>query len=167
MREIHLKSGSGHHGDSRGLLHHPAFSLPFSSTQIYLLSKHILALSVYTSLSEIKADLLTVLTGNLMSPNTVHGVLPLPGKHRRSSRMSQYTQQEPTLQEREKGSEPVRCVPRGDPQGPRCLGACIRTPFRVDIYSASLLKEQIQACAHHPSLTQPPVVQSHSYKPMY
>lgn len=40
-REIHLKSGSGHHGDSRGFLYHPAFSLPFSSTQIYLLSKHI------------------------------------------------------------------------------------------------------------------------------
>lgn len=27
----------------------------------------------------------------------------------------QYTQEEPTLQGREKGSEPVKCVPRGDP----------------------------------------------------
>ena len=58
--------------------------------------------------------------------------------------MSQYTQQEPTLQEREKGSDPVRCVPRGDPQGPRCLGACIGAPLRVDIYSASLSKSRFK-----------------------
>lgn len=99
---------------------------------------------VYTSLSEIKADLLTVLTGNLMTPNTAHGMLPLPGKHRRSSRRSQHTQEDTPCRKGSRALSQWAVCLGGPSQGPGCRGACIRAPLRVDIYSASLSKSRFK-----------------------
>ena len=101
-----------------------------------------------------------------MTPNTARGVLPLPGKHRRSSRRAQHTQENTPCRKGSRALSQWGVCLGGPSQGPRCLGACIRAPLRVDIYSASLSKSRFKLAPithpqHSPRCGSEPLLYAH------